>query len=206
MTTAIRLATEDLPSEEVGVRLIGEWPGSFSLAPSGRFRGDGFSNLKSNLGAFLTLAEKRPVLMLIDLDKSDCAPNLRADWLDGMRVPPHFIFRIAVRETEAWLLADHQGIRHFLGKRAAKALPDNPESLDDPKAALLQIARYAPSSIRKDMLREDDPSRLRRGYGYNEQLVHFIRTDWDPERACERSDSLRRARERLADLARRIGR
>ena len=206
MTTAIRLATEDWPSEEVGARLIGEWPGSFSLAPSGRFRGDGFGNLKSNLGAFLTLAEKRPVLMLIDLDKTDCAPRLRADWLGGKRVPQHFVFRIAVREIEAWLLSDHQGIRQFLGERAAKELPDNLELLADPKAALLKLARHAPSRIRRDMLREDDPSRLRRGYGYNEQLAHFIRTDWDPERASARSDSLRRARERLADLARCLGR
>ncbi len=205
MTTAIRLATEDLPSEEVAVRLIGEWPGSFSLAPSGRFQGNGFGQLKSKLDAFLTLAEKRPVLMLIDLDKSDCAPRLKADWLRGKRIPSRFVFRIAVREIEAWLLADHPGMRRFLGERAAKHLPDNPDSLTDPKALLLQLARHAPSRIRGEMLRDDDPSRLRRGFGYNEQLAHYIRTEWDPERASERSDSLGRARHRLAALAQRLG-
>jgi hypothetical protein len=41
----------------------------------------------------------------------------------------------------------------------------------------------------------------RQGLGYNARLCHLVRTEWQPDRAAERSPSLRRTIERIRDLA-----
>lgn len=48
-------------------------------------------------------------------------------------------FRIAVREVEAWLLADAEQAAGFLAVPLAR-IPAEPETLPDPKATLIALA------------------------------------------------------------------
>jgi hypothetical protein len=109
------------------------------------------------------------------------------------------LFRVAVREIEAWLIADHEGIITLFGPRVSK-VAENPDLLADPKRAILHYAKKAPRDIREDILPQRNAIALT-GLGYNRRLQDFVRTGWNPDRAAARSDSLRRTRQRLREFA-----
>ena len=95
---------------------------------------------------------------MIDLNGGyDCAPLLRNSWLP--QVAPGLCFRVAVRAVEAWLLADAEHIADFLGV-ARSRVPSNPETLDDPKAAMVALGRTSRRrDIREDMVPRDGSGR-----------------------------------------------
>ena len=191
------LATEDILSEEVGRRLILELGEKFSVGPTFRQNGNGY--LKQRLPNFCSIAERQPFLLITDLDQTVCPTYLISDWLGNRPKPPNLLFRVAVREIEAWLLADHDGIIDFLGARVTK-LTEKPDALPDPKSEFLRQALRAPREIREDIVPEKNAI-TRIGLGYNRRLTDFVRNVWNPNRAAARSDSLRRARERLRAFA-----
>ena len=140
-------------------------------------------------------AARTPWFVLCDLDRNKCAPSLVDAWLP--RPNRHMCFRVAVRSIEAWLLAD-RALASFLNVSPAR-LPRDPEQIKSPKIEMRNIARR--SRLRK--IREGIGGAPDREWGseYTTMLKEFARDHWDPQRAAERSDSLRRsiaAVERLA--------
>jgi hypothetical protein len=136
------------------------------------------------------------VIMLTDLDSVECAPELLRNWFpmkeEKPDVPEGFLFRIAVREVESWLIADREALADLLGIPKSNFTKD-PDSLDDPKAHLLGIIR---AKGKRRMHREMLPGRNSRiGPEYNNVLCGFIQKHWDPERAAVNSLSLSRALE-----------
>lgn len=133
------------------------------------------------------------VIVSTDLDTYQCPVKLRDKWFPN-GIPTLFLFSVAIREVDAWLLAD-ENIRSFLKSRLSA--PENPETLQDAKRALLFLAKHSKSrSIRDEMIARDD-SLARIGPGYNRLLREFISSQWDHEAASIKSPSLRRYRERL---------
>lgn len=195
---SISLATEDELSEAVGLRLAID----AGLDVDQCFRRGGSGYLRIQIAKFCEIARIRPVVVMTDLDRARCPATLIETWLNGRRRPANLLVRIAVREVESWLLADHKTMRGMLsGDRIA--LPQAPDSLPDPKASLLRLACRAPRAVREDLL----PARgaiASQGLGYNNRLCGLVRSDWDPERASVLSPSLRRTRQRLAELAQRL--
>lgn len=112
-------------------------------------------------------------------------------WLGNRPKPKNLMFRVAVREVEAWLLADHDAIAELFGKRSPK-LPQAPDTLPDPKLTLINFAKKAPSAVRKEIVPAPGAA-ASQGLGYNRVLCPFVQKHWDPFRAAERSESLRRA-------------
>lgn len=190
----ITLATEDELSEEVGLRLAED----AGLIVHERLRRGGFGYLKSRVSNFCEMAVHVPVLMLTDLDRVSCAPALIADWLGERAKPPGFLFRVAVREIESWLLADHPAMNSLLGPRVT-ALPDCPDQLSDPKQTLLTLAQRAQRAVREDLLIRQGAN-ASQGLGYNARLGAVVRKNWSPSRAAERSPSLARTRKRLQEF------
>jgi hypothetical protein len=131
-----------------------------------------------------------PVLLITDLDSAECPPSLHRTWMDTI---PHemFLFRVAVREVEAWLLADRDALAGFLKIKITR-IPDKPEELDDPKRILLNLARLAPRRIRNGLLPEPR-SKAHIGPEYNDLLTDYVRSSWDIETAADRAPSLRKA-------------
>jgi hypothetical protein len=103
-------------------------------------------------------------------------------------------FRIAVREVEAWLLADQERLSTFL-KVATARVPSEPEAEHDPKRAMVDIARKSRKrEIREDMVPRPGSGRTV-GPAYASRLIEFVShptTGWRPDIAAKRSDSLRR--------------
>ncbi|MGO8846384.1 MAG: hypothetical protein ACLQFI_13790 [Methylocella sp.] len=191
------LATEDSLSEAVGYRLLAEVGPDIEVGLT--FRKNGFGYLKANIEKFCKVAQRSPLLLITDLDKAKCAASLISKWMGTRAHPDNLVFRVAVREIEAWLLADHVGMKELLVGGASN-LPNDPDSLSDPKQVLLKLARKAPRAIKNDLLVEAGAI-ASQGLGYNERMGEFVRNTWDPKRAVLYSDSLSRTLNRLQQMA-----
>ena len=145
------------------------------------------------------MALREPVFLLTDLDTGHCPSELIANWAGNTELSPNLFMRVAVREIEAWLMADRDALSVALGIAVAH-LPSDPETLLDPKAHLLNAARYAPRGIRQELL-VTRGSVASQGIGYNRLLGNFVIESWSPQRAAERSPSLARCLDRIATLA-----
>lgn len=191
----ITLATEDALSEAVGLRLIAE--SALSGLECRCLRKDGFGYLKAGVHKWQQMAHRQVVFVLTDLDRQPCPLALKDTWFGKTPLPPQLVFRIAVRTIESWVLADHEALRMLLGKKPK--FPDNPDALAQPKDYLLKLARQAPREVRED-LAVMKGAVASQGIGYNSRMSDWVRTQWSPERAAERSPSLRRARAGIARL------
>jgi len=90
--------------------------------------------LRQKIAGYNNAAQRAPWLVLVDLDSDeDCAPPLRSAWLP--QPAPYLCFRVAVREVEAWLLADAERLAGFLSV-ALSRLPSDPARAADAAARL----------------------------------------------------------------------
>jgi hypothetical protein len=191
----IALATEDALSESIGQRLLAEL--APRLAAPMLLRKGGFGYLRSNLSRWQKLAERHPVVILTDLDAVVCPAILLTDWFGDRVRPQNLLLRVAVREAESWLLADHQAMRQLMGPRGK--LPVQPDAIADPKQLLLKLAQSAPRDVRLDLVKVAGAVSSQ-GIGYNARLTDWVQNEWSPERAAQRSASLDRTRLRLQQL------
>ncbi|MFZ1641226.1 MAG: hypothetical protein WAV07_07250 [Candidatus Contendobacter sp.] len=189
----IAIATEDALSEALLETLLYRSGRPVHIAQ--RFRRQGFGYLKRQMPVFNQIAHWRPVLVLTDLDQGECAPQVRRDWL---RQPPapNLLFRVAVRESEAWLLADGEAFAAFIDIDPGK-VPPLPEALPDPKQMLLTLVRKSRHRELKQDILPTPRARTVQGLGYNEQLSRFVRDYWRVDCAVSHSPSLARAWQRI---------
>jgi hypothetical protein len=188
------LATEDALSEAVGRRLLAELPGEVEISHALRKGGRGY--LRMRMSSWRQMAQRQAVLVLTDLDLIDCPPTLLRDWLAGQGAPAGLLMRIAVRTIESWVLADHEAMRQLIGPKVA--LPACPDDLRNPKQHLLKLAQHARRDVRMDLVKQAGAV-ASQGIGYNARLADWVASTWSPERAAERSPSLRRTRVRLRE-------
>jgi hypothetical protein len=197
--TELALATEDALSEAIGLRLLAELPAYYHNPLLLRKGGSGY--LRSRMESWRQMAQRHMVVILTDLDQLACPLTLRKDWLGKEPPPDNLLLRIAVREVESWVLADHEAVRVLIGRKGT--LPPEPDGLPHPKQHLLNLAKTAPRAVRDDLLKETGAISSQ-GLGYNNRLSAWVRSDWSPERAAQRSPSLRRTRDRLSQLTSRL--
>lgn len=196
----IAIATEDELSEAVARRLVAEVQPALEVSQT--LRRNGFGYLRSRMSNWCELARFQPILLLTDLDRVACPVELLRQWRGALVMPNDLLLRVAVREVEAWLLADQPAMRALLGERGK--LPVEPDVLADPKATLLQLAaRYASRDVRADLVQQNG-AMASQGIGYNARLVQWVQNQWEPGRAADSSPSLHRARIRLQELAVRV--
>lgn len=188
----INLVYEDYLSEAVMTKLVSHFTGKYSIQNS--YSGNGFGYLKSNIKGFNQASKSTPFFMLTDLDNYSCPPELIDDWIT-FPLNQNFIFRIAVREVESWLMADIEGLSGFL-KVSKTIFPKEPEIEQDPKDRLIQIARRSRTrSIREDIIPINKNAKI--GPNYNGRLIEFVSGKWSIENAKKRSISLSRALDKL---------
>ena len=164
----------------------------------------GFARIREKIPAFLNMAKAGLVtLALTDLDMAKCAPSLIRKWFSishrsPIDLPAEVVFRVAVREVEAWLLADRGALARFL-EIPELNFSNVPEDLPAPKRHLLEIiARKGRKKWQQEMLPQSPTASI--GPEYNRKLSEFIRTRWDPHRAARTSGSLARTIEALRRL------
>ncbi len=190
-------AVEGALDEAVLTRLVNQLGGTLGVV----YGRNGKSTVLRRLRGYNQAARFSPWVVLIDLDEdAQCAPPYRA------AVLPHtaslMCFRIAVREIEAWLLADRGRLAEFLGV-AGSRVPAHPETIHDPKRTMVDLARRSRRrDIREDMVPRPGSGRAV-GPAYTSRLIEFVAGSprgWRPEVAAGSSDSLARCLRSLRRL------
>jgi len=189
-------AAEGPTDEAVLKRLLAE----AGAVPGAVYGQNGKQSLKRDIRGYNNAALYSSWFVLIDLDHdAPCPSALREEWLP--EPAPKMCFRVAVREVEAWLLGDREWISAFLGIGTVK-VPRDPESLDDPKRTMVDLARQSRRrDIREDMVPRPGSGRSV-GPAYTSRMIEFTSDSgrWRPEVAAENSRSLLRCRNALNRL------
>jgi hypothetical protein len=129
----ITAAVEGTLDQAILQRLIADVGGV--LGPVHGRKGKAY--LREKIAAFNNAARFALWIVLVDLDDdAECAAHLRNEWLgtpsQGM------LFRIAVREAEAWLFGDGQRLARFL-RVDRTAIPLAPEAVKQPKRLMVKM-------------------------------------------------------------------
>lgn len=195
------IASEDTLSETVAERLIAE-TGHVVTAkiPKSRHKHAGFGYLKTRLPDFIQSCRGGAnFLILTDLDRSPCPPDLLDDWLGNTTKPNSLLLRIAVREVEAWVIADRHRFARWLGI-VDSIVPATPEACLDPKSDLLKLAEKSKyRELREGLLpKKNGASKI--GLEYNDLLCNFVIEKWRIEEASKIAPSLERAIRRLREF------
>ena len=184
---AVSSAVEGIVDEAVVRTLITLSGGT----PGPTYGKKGKQTLRTSINGYNNAARHAPWLVLVDLDRdADCALRLRQEWVS---LPaPRLCFRIAVRQVEAWLMADAAPLARYLGV-AQHMVPNDPEGLPSAKTAMVNIAQQSRrKAIRQAMVPRVGSGRSV-GPAYASMLIEFVETQWRPEIAAQHSESLRRA-------------
>jgi hypothetical protein len=163
---------------------------SVPLALGGVYVLNGKGRLDQRIADYNHASRYTRWLVLRDLDQdAACAPALVQRLLP--QPAPHMCLRIAVRATEAWLLADRERLSRFLGV-ARNVIPLDPEKMVNPKQALVNLARKSHQrAVREDLVPAPGTT-AQVGPGYTARLIEFASQLWRPDVAAQQSDSLRR--------------
>ena len=187
--SSIVVVGEDVLCCALGEQLVAQCLPGWSL-PFQPINTQGVTKLKAALPRYHGgLAQVQPVLCIADTDHG-CPKELRQNWLPAV-VHPNFILRLAVREVDAWVIADRTAFAKAFGVSAA-LMPRDPEALADAKREVLRLAaRSSKRVIREEVIAQYDATKP--GSGYNLHLCSFVRSRWNVASAAENSPSLVRA-------------
>lgn len=153
---------------------------------------NGYGYIKKNIIAFNAASAETPFIVLVDMDNRPCPPNTIKEWLQHSPKHPNLVLRIAIREVEAWLLADRSGIASYLSV-PEKCIPEDPSKIKDPKRYISRLAaRSKRKEIREDLAREPGTKR-KVGPFFSQSLIQFAKDTWDIDNARLHSDDLNRA-------------
>jgi 5S rRNA maturation endonuclease (ribonuclease M5) len=193
----IIVVVEGQTDEALVQRILARYP---NLQANYQGKG-GIAHIEQRIEKYNQLARIFPVLCLVDLDRYECAP-VRIQALISQHQHAHLYIRVAVKQIEAWLLADQENLAKFIGVPINR-IPQRPDEIDNPKLVVVDIARH---SHKKDIQRDMIPvqgSSGRVGGAYTTQLIRFITNHWDIDQAAEHSPSLARmlkAIQRISEL------
>ena len=142
------------------------------------------------------------VLVLTDLDRPQgCPVELVRDWTRN--IPgrsPNLLIRVAVLEIEAWIMADRAEFANWLGIPQA-IVPRNPESEDDAKRTLIELARRSHTrELRRALFHSLGDGLYVPTANYNIALSNFVQFNWRPESARRTAPSLDRAIRRISNI------
>ncbi len=155
-----------------------------------RYGGSG--EIRKKIKSYNYSARGMAYLVLTDLDQGECAPGLIEDWLENRRKHPNLLFRVAVHQVEAWLLASRREFAHF-AKVKEHLIPEKPDDLENSKKFLIQLVNGSEDpDLRADIV-PDRKSTAKVGRNYNSRLSIFVKTYWNLNAARQRSPSLRGA-------------
>jgi hypothetical protein len=186
----IKLVFEDVLSEAVLKQMLTQSQRPFSVGQCLNQRK--YGKIKKIISGLNYAAKGMPYLVLTDLDNAECPLVIISEWLTQPK-HPNLLFRIAVKEVEAWLLAHRSAFAEFLGI-SVDNIPRDADLIPDPKQCLINLVA---EKSKKRKLREaivpEPNSTAKIGKDYNGQLSEFVNKSWQVASAQTNSPSLERA-------------
>jgi len=159
----------------------------------------GKQHLNIRMHGYNNAARFAPWLVVRDLNSdAECAPELVRRLLPE---PARMMrLRIAVRQVEAWLLADSRNFADYF-RVSVSQVHGSPDDLDDAKAEVIRLAAMSrKKAVRKDMVPRSG-SGASEGPAYASRMMEFAQNHWQPRIAAQHSDSLQRCIRALDRLA-----
>lgn len=185
----ISLAVEDALSEAVLKEMLKQSQRPFMIGTC--LNRGGYGYIKKIVPGLNHAARGMPYLVLTDLDNTECPLALISEWLPQPK-HPNLIFRVAVKEVEAWLLAHREAFADFIGI-SVNLMPYEVDAIADPKQMLINLVRRSRKRNIRDAIVPAPNSTAKIGKDYNGQLIQFVQENWQVESARTNSRSLERA-------------
>ena len=192
----INLAVEDALSEAVLKEMLKQSQRPFSVGTC--LNRGGYGYIKKIIPGLNHGAKGMPYLVLTDLDNAECPLALISSWLSQPK-HPNLIFRVAIKEVEAWLLAHREAFAEFLGISVG-LIPGDVDEIADPKQLLIDLANRSRKRNLRDAIVPARNSTAKIGKDYNCQLIQFVQQSWQVEPAQATSRSLQRAMNALMNF------
>jgi len=193
----INLAFEDELTESLMLRILHDIPTQYATQTIYNRGGNGY--LRRSMAGFNNAAKGTPFLVAADLDTYECPTALIEDWLAGRPQHHNLIVRVAIREAEAWVIADREGFARFIGVNVVR-IPTDVEALPNPKETLIQLAaRSRNRNVRDDICPPQNSTR-RVGPNYNGRLSSFVSQNWNLGTARANCRALDRTINRLLEF------
>jgi hypothetical protein len=186
----VLLVVEDILQEVVLRKLLHVYRKDINIVTvSGKC---GNMYIKENIRTFNAASQSLPHIIMTDLDRKFCAPQLIKDWIN-FDIHKNMFFRIAEKEIDAWLLSDREAFARLMNIPINK-IPMNTQEIAEPKQYIINLARKS----RKKNIKDIVPDGMgKQGPGYNIILQKFVYEQWDAERAANNNESLRKTIDRL---------
>lgn len=188
----LTLIVEDSLSEVVARKMLAATGRDYEVTTVLSWNKD---KIRDNIRNINKSANSYIYFVLTDQDTNDrCPPQAISEIPDPIH--PNLLYRFAVMEIESWVMAHRDAISSFLSVPINR-IPNNTDSLSDPKEYLVDMARRSKSSrIRKDIApRNNSTSKV--GFDYNGRLIEFVTEYWNIHAASQHSPSLFRAFNKL---------
>jgi len=196
--TEVSCAVEGLLDEAIVSVLVRKAGGAVGTV----YGKNGKSYIRTHIGGYNSAARFSPWVVLVDLDSdADCPPPLRQLWLPAPS--SQMCFRIAVRESEAWLLADPETLAVFLGIPCSR-VPAAPEGVGNPKRTIVQLARSSRRGVIRAGMVPREGSGRSVGPEYTSLMIEYVSERWRPDVAAISSQSLSRSLSRIRELVNRM--
>lgn len=195
----VSYAVEGWADEPVAERLIAH----AGQRPKRILTAQGKSRMDAKLPGVNRSGQHRLWLVVRDLDHDDrgtCIAEVRRRLIGG-EASIGMALRFAVRAMESWLLADLDGFSQFF-RVDRSGVPRDPDALDQPKEALVNICRRSRSGAIRSAVVPRDGSGRAGGPEYAATMREFVVSSWDVARAAQASPSLARA---VAGVRRMVG-
>lgn len=195
MTSSLQVAlvVEDALSMSVMLKVMAHTERGYTVVRPLVERG--VDNIRKSIVKYRNASHTLAHVVLADLDTAPCAPFLRQQW-GVATLPDSLLFRVAVREAEAWVLADRVGFASFAGIPTSK-VSHAPEALANPKQALINLVRQSRNRRLVAELVPEQGTSMSKGPLYNERLGQFVREKWNVAAAMAVAPSLQRTVDRL---------
>ena len=185
----INLVFEDVLSEAVIKQMLKQSQRPFLVGDC--FNERGYGQIQKKISGFNNAAKGMPYLVLTDLDNAECPLVILSEWLTQPK-HPNLLFRIAVKEVEAWLLAHRSAFADFLGI-SVDSIRGDPDRIPDPKQCLIDLAKKSRKRKLREAIVPERNSTAKIGKDYNGQLIEFVNNSWQVASAQTNSPSLERA-------------
>ncbi len=156
----------------------------------------GKPGIDEDLPKYANAAKSSPYLIIRDLDQdAACAPEWLAANAPKTAGARWLMLRLAVREVEAWFLADAEIAAKCLRVHISN-VPLEPDSLPDPKRTLVELARRSTKKSIRDHVAPRPRDTRKVGPQYEQLLIEWA-DKWRVDVALKKSPSLRRAHKAL---------
>ena len=161
----------------------------------------GIGYIRNKVQQFNEGLDETPLLTMVDFRDIKPVPKCPGQvvqiWVSGRK--PNHLFRCVVREMEAWLIGDGEGLAKFLGVAQAR-FDLAPEKIRSPKTFLLDIISHSRrKSLAREMVRTSGNT-LVEGPMYTAELTRFVHTEWNLVRAEANCPSLQSCVRRISEI------